>query len=105
MIRRPPRSTLFPYTTLFRSVIDLLARRVTVDDREGHLTPTEYELLRVLATDPDRVLTHGYLLRPALGSGFEGALDNPGTFIAQPRRKPEEEPGRPPGGLTDAPVG
>src|SRR2546430_7214035 len=23
MIRRPPRSTLFPYTTLFRSVIDL----------------------------------------------------------------------------------
>src|SRR5258708_13040375 len=29
MIRRPPRSTLFPYTTLFRSVIaDLLAREV-----------------------------------------------------------------------------
>src|SRR2546428_3968649 len=25
MIRRPPRSTLFPYTTLFRSVIDLSA--------------------------------------------------------------------------------
>src|SRR3712207_8640832 len=27
MIRRPPRSTLFPYTTLFRSVNDYLARR------------------------------------------------------------------------------
>ena len=27
MIRRPPRSTLFPYTTLFRSVIDALVRR------------------------------------------------------------------------------
>src|SRR2546422_4523105 len=26
MIRRPPRSTLFPYTTLFRSRIDVLAR-------------------------------------------------------------------------------
>src|ERR1035441_5124984 len=26
MIRRPPRSTLFPYTTLFRSIGDLLAR-------------------------------------------------------------------------------
>src|SRR5258708_28290032 len=24
MIRRPPRSTLFPYTTLFRSIVDLL---------------------------------------------------------------------------------
>src|SRR2546427_8785415 len=27
MIRRPPRSTLFPYTTLFRSQDDLVARR------------------------------------------------------------------------------
>src|SRR5256885_4889090 len=29
MIRRPPRSTLFPYTTLFRSVEELLAVRIT----------------------------------------------------------------------------
>src|SRR3989440_3451224 len=28
MIRRPPRSTLFPYTTLFRSVIPLMVRRL-----------------------------------------------------------------------------
>src|SRR3712207_7601839 len=27
MIRRPPRSTLFPYTTLFRSVLGALAAR------------------------------------------------------------------------------
>src|SRR2546422_5607282 len=32
MIRRPPRSTLFPYTTLFRSQIDL----VTGDDETAH---------------------------------------------------------------------
>src|SRR5690348_17966702 len=31
MIRRPPRSTLFPYTTLFRSVRDLMLDRPTVD--------------------------------------------------------------------------
>src|SRR5438093_8037667 len=32
MIRRPPRSTLFPYTTLFRShLVDLLGRHRTVD--------------------------------------------------------------------------
>src|SRR5256885_8760705 len=35
MIRRPPRSTLFPYTTLFRSV-DLLAQ-VAVGYRRGNL--------------------------------------------------------------------
>src|SRR3712207_7759519 len=34
MIRRPPRSTLFPYTTLFRSVID---RRIGVRIEEGRL--------------------------------------------------------------------
>src|SRR3989449_8102115 len=35
MIRRPPRSTLFPYTTLFRSRADL----VVLDLREPHLHP------------------------------------------------------------------
>src|SRR2546422_5823684 len=35
MIRRPPRSTLFPYTTLFRSVGDRAARIRLRDRREG----------------------------------------------------------------------
>src|SRR3982075_2520894 len=86
-------------------VIDLLARRVTVDDREVPLTPTEYELLRVLATNPDRVLTHGYLLRTALGSGYEDALDNLRTFIAPLRRKLEREPSRPRWIVTEPAVG
>ena len=86
-------------------VIDLLARRVTVDEKEVHLTPTEYELLRVLATNPDRVLTHGYLLRTALGSGYEDALDNLRTFIAQLRRKLERQPSRPRWILTEPAVG
>jgi two-component system, OmpR family, KDP operon response regulator KdpE len=86
-------------------VVDLLARRVTVDDKEVHLTPTEFELLRVLATNPDRVLTHGYLLRTALGSGYEDALDNLRTFIAQLRRKLEREPSRPRWIVTEPAVG
>jgi two-component system, OmpR family, KDP operon response regulator KdpE len=86
-------------------VIDLLARRVTVDGREVHLTPTEYELLRVLATNPDRVLTHTHLLRTALGSGYEDALDNLRTFIAQLRRKLEREPSRPRWIVTEPAVG
>src|SRR5258708_20971724 len=35
MIRRPPRSTLFPYTTLFRSSLGLVARRSTHGQRAG----------------------------------------------------------------------
>src|SRR5690554_7447996 len=36
MIRRPPRSTLFPYTTLFRSVVDLIKNRAIVWHDENH---------------------------------------------------------------------
>src|SRR3989454_7692819 len=36
MIRRPPRSTLFPYTTLFRSQPGRTARRVATAPRAGH---------------------------------------------------------------------
>src|SRR3712207_7540239 len=38
MIRRPPRSTLFPYTTLFRSYTAGLAPNVEVTDAEAALT-------------------------------------------------------------------
>src|SRR5256885_14019374 len=37
MIRRPPRSTLFPYTTLFRSVSELFIRRDLADRRAMQL--------------------------------------------------------------------
>src|SRR2546430_4162883 len=36
MIRRPPRSTLFPYTTLFRSVWTALVQAPRVDQSEPH---------------------------------------------------------------------
>src|SRR3989442_8920493 len=35
MIRRPPRSTLFPYTTLFRSLPRVVARRVLAGESGG----------------------------------------------------------------------
>src|SRR5260221_8712943 len=43
MIRRPPRSTLFPYTTLFRSA--LLARLLPRINREFGLTPEQLDKL------------------------------------------------------------
>src|SRR5258706_16391450 len=40
MIRRPPRSTLFPYTTLFRSVVIAETGRQPVDNPDTHLELT-----------------------------------------------------------------
>src|SRR5256885_11645501 len=50
MIRRPPRSTLFPYTTLFRSVLVVmlgreLARRIGAEQRLQFRVPREPEML------------------------------------------------------------
>src|SRR3712207_8492321 len=60
MIRRPPRSTLFPYTTLFRS--ELLRRGVGIsevfhgagDVHDGADEPYLFGRLRVSGPDPDR---------------------------------------------------
>src|SRR2546430_12349803 len=44
MIRRPPRSTLFPYTTLFRSVLD--SADMELPSVEVHLVPGQVHKLR-----------------------------------------------------------
>src|SRR3712207_6673564 len=42
MIRRPPRSTLFPYTTLFRSELDITDLEVIGDSKDYPITPKEH---------------------------------------------------------------
>jgi two-component system, OmpR family, KDP operon response regulator KdpE len=85
--------------------VDQLTRRVTVEGREIHVTPTEYELLRVLVVNPDRVLTHRYLLTAALGPMYDDALDNLRTYINQLRNKVEAEPRQPRRILTEPGIG
>src|SRR5260370_16143698 len=46
MIRRPPRSTLFPYTTLFRSVLDLAVFEPARDHDGGSRTEGAHDLHR-----------------------------------------------------------
>ncbi|HEY8745358.1 MAG TPA: response regulator transcription factor, partial [Chloroflexota bacterium] len=54
--------------------VDLERRRVTVAGRQVHLTPTEYQLLKVFISHPDKVLTDRLLLQQAWGPeyGSEG---------------------------------
>jgi DNA-binding response OmpR family regulator len=51
-------------------VIDGRGHRVTANDREVHLTPTEYRLLRHLAERPESVVGHGDLLTAVWGAGY-----------------------------------
>src|SRR3989442_4887194 len=55
MIRRPPRSTLFPYTTLFRSHFERHARLAHVVEQGGHPQVVELQLGEAeLAAEGDR---------------------------------------------------
>src|SRR3712207_6891364 len=57
MIRRPPRSTLFPYTTLFRSILGLGNRRGLPPGRSS--APEEFALLAIGGTQHScLVLSH-----------------------------------------------
>jgi two-component system, OmpR family, KDP operon response regulator KdpE len=75
--------------------IDLPRRRVTIADREVHLTPIEYRLLVLLAQNAGKVLTHQQLLKEGWGRGYEGQTQYLRVYMAQLRRKIEADPARP----------
>src|SRR2546430_4833648 len=54
MIRRPPRSTLFPYTTLFRSVVpEVRARDAVIHELVAHRLPRLAAVVRALDHLPE----------------------------------------------------
>src|SRR5256885_12087720 len=59
MIRRPPRSTLFPYTTLFRSLRDPGQLIITVSERRAEkvVVPFRKEMTTLIDLDIDRKST------------------------------------------------
>jgi len=85
--------------------IDWSRRMVTMRGNEVQLTPTEYDLLRVLATDAGKVLTHHQLLREIWGTGYEEGLHVLRVNISNLRRKLEPEATRPRYIITEPGVG
>jgi two-component system, OmpR family, KDP operon response regulator KdpE len=69
--------------------IDLDARSVTKAGRPVHLTPTEYALLRELATNPGKLLTYATLLRRVWGAGYETQTEYTRVYVARLRAKIE----------------
>jgi len=80
-------------------------RRVRVAGDEVHLTPTEYDLLKALADQPDRVLTDRMLLRAVWGPEYGSEAHYLHVYIARLRRKIEIDPQRPQHLLTEPGVG
>jgi len=85
--------------------VDLEHRRVIVQGNEVQLTPTEYDLLRLLVTHAGKVLTRNQILRQMWGPAY---MEQPHLLrvnISNLRRKIEPEPNRPRYILTELGVG
>jgi two-component system KDP operon response regulator KdpE len=75
--------------------LDLDKRLVTVRGDAVHLTPHEFELLRVLAQNEGKLLTHKAILRQVWGPAYQTESSYLHVFVSQLRRKLEEDPARP----------
>jgi two-component system KDP operon response regulator KdpE len=85
--------------------VDLQKREVTVEGKPVHLTPHQYELLRLLALNEGKLLTHRTLLQEVWGPGYDDAANLLHVTVSQVRRKIEPDRARPRYLLTEAGAG
>jgi two-component system KDP operon response regulator KdpE len=85
--------------------IDLSNRTVKKNNQLLRFTSTEYNLLALLIKNEGKVLTHHYLLRAIWGPGYIDQSQYLRVFIAQIRKKIEDDPNRPGFLLTESGVG
>ena len=74
--------------------VDFSRRLVLVNDEEIQLTPTEYDLLKVLVTHAGKVITHRQLLKQVWGEGYDD-MHILRVNISNLRGKIEPDPSRP----------
>lgn len=75
--------------------VDLVAKRVHRHGAEVHLTPTEWGLLEVLVRNPGRLVSQRQLLQQVWGPQYETETNYLRVYLAQLRRKLEDDPSRP----------
>jgi two-component system, OmpR family, KDP operon response regulator KdpE len=85
--------------------INFAARRVIAGGREIRLTPTEFDLLQYLATNPNTPIPHRRLLQAVWGQDYVNEVVYLRVFINQLRKKIEPEPGKPRYILTEPCIG
>jgi two-component system KDP operon response regulator KdpE len=104
-LRRAGEGADEPAVRLDGLEVDLAARMVRVNDAPIHLTPIEFDLLRVLVRNRGRLLTHRALLTEVWGPAYADDTQTLRTHIANLRRKIEPEGAGPRYIRTDPGVG
>lgn len=85
--------------------IDKANHTVRKDSELLKLTSTEFSLLALMATNAGKVLTHQYILKEVWGFGYVDQTQYLRVFIAQLRKKIEENPAKPKYIITESGIG
>lgn len=72
--------------------VDLQKHKVTLEGKEIHFTPMEFDLLSLLVKNAGKVLTHKYILKEIWGSTLDSDTQTLRVFMANIRRKLEKNP-------------
>ena len=105
ILRRAADADTEAAVTVGDLTIDLAARRVLVRGEEVHLTPIEFDLLRVLAVHRGKLVTHRQLLHEVWGPQYTDETHYLRVHVAHIRAKVEADASRPQLLVTDPGVG
>jgi two-component system KDP operon response regulator KdpE len=84
-----------PVITVGELELDLEKRELRVSGKPVHLTPHQFDLLRVLARNEGKLMTHRAILQEVWGPGYGSESNLIHVHVSQLRRKIEPEPARP----------
>lgn len=93
-LRKQPLAANEPVFQSGSLTVDFFRRLVTVNEKEIQLTPTEYDLLKILVTHAGKVITHRQLLKQVWGEGYDD-MHILRVNISNLRGKIEPDPARP----------
>lgn len=105
MIRRVYETTDEPIFRSGQLCLDMAKRIVTRDGEQISLTPTEYDLLKTLAQESDKVLTHHQIIQAVWGDAYLAEPHLLRVNISNLRKKIEQDPSRPKLIITEPGVG
>jgi len=98
VLRRTKESGIEPTASNFASgdfAINFVERRVTIQNEEIKLTPTEYNLLQELVLGADRVFSHSTLLGRVWGPEYASEREYLHVFVGRLRKEIEPDPTHP----------
>ena len=84
-----------PVITIGDLVVDLEKRLVRLAGEDVHLTPHQFDILRVLSKNEGKLMTHPAILRAVWGPAYGEESHYLHVYVSQLRRKIEADPARP----------